>query len=419
MSDRQQKPPLAPGSAPVGARRQGGVGGAGAGAGAGGGGGPGAGGMRGSFGRSDSRSRDLGVASRGRSSSPSAFRPPLEGRLSSAALLAPATVKSVGSIASTPRDEGSQASSRRDSEAILDELERLSAQPSPSLAGVGSMNLQINALGPRVLSQQTVGNAGDLSSRAQSVMGGSTASSVAGRETRRELKVTMTSRHRSASPARRDLDDNRSSTIRSQPSFADSLASSTAPPPSAADGLPPRPPTRARTAASQAESDMDAHLPPERNPWAVLEKLRQRPERSEFRYMMMYKRDAFTPTNPYHLQVLPQDMIDRNDYFTLSLHGVTHYHKGVPEFLDLEEWKRERWAFPPSPTFPSPLLLLSFFSSPLLLSNCPSPSSPLPLFLSSSLPLFLFPILPTFLLHPVIHPPISPPRGVGASFPLS
>jgi hypothetical protein len=102
---------------------------------------------------------------------------------------------------------------------------------------------------------------------------------------------------------------------------------------------------------------MDAHLPPERNPWAVLEKLRQRPERSEFRYMMMYKRDAFTPTNPYHLQVLPQDMIDRNDYFTLSLHGVTHYHKGVPEFLDLEEWKRERCACPLSL---SPSHLLTF-----------------------------------------------------------
>ena len=348
--------------------------------------------MRGSFGRSDSRSRDLGVASRGRSSSPSAFRPPLEGRLSSAALLAPATVKSVGSIASTPRDEGSQASSRRDSEAILDELERLSAKPSPSLAGVGSMNLQINALGPRVLSQQTVGNAGDLSSRAQSVMGGSTASSVAGRETRRELKVTMTSRHRSASPARRDLDDNRSSTIRSQPSFADSLASSTAPPPSAADGLPPRPPTRARTAASQAESDMDAHLPPERNPWVVLEKLRQRPERSEFRYMMMYKRDAFTPTNPYHLQVLPQGMIDRNDYFTLSLHGVTHYHKGVPEFLELEEWKRERCACPPPSPSHLPTLSPSVLLSPSLLF--PFLSLSCSLFLSSSF--FPFSVLPPF-----------------------
>lgn len=306
MSERK-RPPLPPGSAPTGALRaavgngQNQTAGRAVGGAAGGRGG-GAGGADG---------RDAAGGSRGWQVQ-TAYVPPLEGRLSSASLLEPVSYKSLGSsVGSTPRD-GESSRTRRPSEDILDEIERLCAQPSKGPGGGGPLSLQIGTLGPRVLSQQTGATAGDAlgSSRASSVMGGSVAGSMAGgRGTERPLKVVLQSRHRSESPARRGaLDEDRSVAVRSQPSFPDSVSASSFAPPEPQ----PRPATRARTAGSTAESDMDAHLPPERNPWTVLEKLRLRPERSEFRYMMAYKRDAFTPVNPYHLQVPPHLLYARS-----------------------------------------------------------------------------------------------------------
>ena len=45
--------------------------------------------------------------------------------------------------------------------------------------------------------------------------------------------------------------------------------------------------------------------------------------------------------NPYNLQIVSIDKLDRKDYFTLGISGVTHFRNGAAEFTPLDPWRRE------------------------------------------------------------------------------
>lgn len=96
------------------------------------------------------------------------------------------------------------------------------------------------------------------------------------------------------------------------------------------------------TQTKTIESAMSDDLPDKENPWVHLERLRREPESAEFVYMIPYRKDVWTPLNPYHLKVVPHGKCKKRSlYYTLSLHGVTRTEEGATEFTSLEEWKRE------------------------------------------------------------------------------
>ena len=55
--------------------------------------------------------------------------------------------------------------------------------------------------------------------------------------------------------------------------------------------------------------------------------------------------DPRNPYNPYNLQVVPRVLAPPDDYFTLSLKGVTHMYNGDAEFTKWEEWKHHFYVF--------------------------------------------------------------------------
>lgn len=270
--------------------------------------------------------------------------PPSTG-LTASALLAPAKCRTVSSAfsdaAKKAREAGAPlpAKHRRACDIVLEEIEKASAMPQA--AGENKDN---GVMGPRVLTHANKG------SRARAF----TREAVK----QAELKVvtirSQSPARRSLSPAPRKEDASRpvemvfsETSVEAQASrpFFSNVPQSSVGPPSKwssnwGEGKSKRPGT-----SMTNESEMDAHLPPEHNPWAVLEKLRQHPERTEFRYMMAYQKNPFIPKNPYHLKVLPNEKCDKKDYYTLSLHGITHFLEGRPDFIELEEWKRERFLF--------------------------------------------------------------------------
>jgi hypothetical protein len=271
--------------------------------------------------------------------------------LTASALLAPANYRTVDSKFSDTANKklSGQVSNQIDrsnlseTERILEEIEKTSslAQDASGKASSIKTSTVVAGLGPKVLTQQTANRS---TSRAVS------------RELppSSELKVQRPHRPRSASPMHRSPSPgvaHRRTSLALSPERShtgdDSSMSATK---ASKAGLKPdergaeKDGVRLQTTQSTG-SDLDSHLSPEQNPWVVLEELRKRPESSEFRYMMPYRKDSSTPPNPYHLKVMPHEKCDKNEYFTLSLHGVTHFVGGRPEFTDLEQWKRERFLF--------------------------------------------------------------------------
>eukprot|EP00658_Telonema_sp_P-2_P007688 TRINITY_DN12860_c0_g3_i2.p1 TRINITY_DN12860_c0_g3~~TRINITY_DN12860_c0_g3_i2.p1 ORF type:complete len:536 (-),score=171.76 TRINITY_DN12860_c0_g3_i2:61-1668(-) len=45
--------------------------------------------------------------------------------------------------------------------------------------------------------------------------------------------------------------------------------------------------------------------------------------------------------SPYNLEVTPSSAVERDDFYTLGLSGVTHFCNGKAEFTPLERWQRE------------------------------------------------------------------------------
>eukprot|EP00976_Prorocentrum_cordatum_P096448 1190568-Prorocentrum_minimum.AAC.7 len=50
--------------------------------------------------------------------------------------------------------------------------------------------------------------------------------------------------------------------------------------------------------------------------------------------------------NPYALDVVPFTAVEPNDFYTMSVRGVTHYINGITaDFTNLDQWEREYQLF--------------------------------------------------------------------------
>eukprot|EP00854_Cymbomonas_tetramitiformis_P003966 gene3966-4937_t len=73
--------------------------------------------------------------------------------------------------------------------------------------------------------------------------------------------------------------------------------------------------------------------------------LRQYPNSTEFVYLRRLDKDS-TSYNPYALDVVPFAAVDPNDFYTMSVRGVTHYvNGGSADFTNLDQWEREYQLF--------------------------------------------------------------------------
>jgi hypothetical protein len=73
--------------------------------------------------------------------------------------------------------------------------------------------------------------------------------------------------------------------------------------------------------------------------------LRQYPNSTEFVYLRRLDKDP-TSYNPYALDVVPFAAVDPNDFYTMSVRGVTHYINGfTADFTNLDQWEREYQLF--------------------------------------------------------------------------
>ena len=74
------------------------------------------------------------------------------------------------------------------------------------------------------------------------------------------------------------------------------------------------------------------------DPLGIIERLRREPELG---FLYLTPREDFRSSryNPYNLRVTVHSKVNKSDYSTLSLHGVTRMIAGrEPEFTDLEQW---------------------------------------------------------------------------------
>jgi len=100
------------------------------------------------------------------------------------------------------------------------------------------------------------------------------------------------------------------------------------------------PPQTAKTTASQWEppSDGTAYI-------GLAYALRQYPNSTEFVYLRRLDKDP-TSYNPYALDVVPFTAVEPNDFYTMSVRGVTHYINGITaDFTNLDQWEREYQLF--------------------------------------------------------------------------
>jgi dynein heavy chain len=76
---------------------------------------------------------------------------------------------------------------------------------------------------------------------------------------------------------------------------------------------------------------------------ALMETLRQYPNSTEFVYLSRVdmSKDS-TNYNPYALEMVPFNAADPNDFYTMSVHGITHFVDGSnADFTTLDQWERE------------------------------------------------------------------------------
>eukprot|EP00740_Mantoniella_antarctica_P014742 CAMPEP_0181370738 /NCGR_PEP_ID=MMETSP1106-20121128/13611_1 /TAXON_ID=81844 /ORGANISM="Mantoniella antarctica, Strain SL-175" /LENGTH=346 /DNA_ID=CAMNT_0023487601 /DNA_START=27 /DNA_END=1064 /DNA_ORIENTATION=- len=74
---------------------------------------------------------------------------------------------------------------------------------------------------------------------------------------------------------------------------------------------------------------------------ALMDTLRQYPNSTEFVYLSRLDKDS-TDYNPYALEMVPFKAVDPKDYYTMSVHGVTHFVDGSnADFTTLDQWERE------------------------------------------------------------------------------
>ena len=77
----------------------------------------------------------------------------------------------------------------------------------------------------------------------------------------------------------------------------------------------------------------------------LMETLRQYPNSTEFVYLNRLDKDS-TDYNPYALEMVPFNAVDPGNFYTMSVHGITHFVDGSnADFTTLDQWEREYQLF--------------------------------------------------------------------------
>ena len=77
----------------------------------------------------------------------------------------------------------------------------------------------------------------------------------------------------------------------------------------------------------------------------LIQSLKSHPNTKDFLYLQRFNRNP-SEYNPYALRVEAFAKIDPNDFYTLSVNGITYYRNKVSEgFTELVQWERELMLF--------------------------------------------------------------------------
>jgi dynein heavy chain len=74
-----------------------------------------------------------------------------------------------------------------------------------------------------------------------------------------------------------------------------------------------------------------------RSPFSFIDKVIESPYTEEFVYL--------NPMGPYDLQIVKHNLIDPNNYYTMSRAGVTQFYQTETDFTSLDQWEREYFLY--------------------------------------------------------------------------
>eukprot|EP00656_Telonema_subtile_P000712 TRINITY_DN10343_c0_g2_i4.p1 TRINITY_DN10343_c0_g2~~TRINITY_DN10343_c0_g2_i4.p1 ORF type:complete len:616 (+),score=135.78 TRINITY_DN10343_c0_g2_i4:143-1990(+) len=89
------------------------------------------------------------------------------------------------------------------------------------------------------------------------------------------------------------------------------------------------------------DSEQMPHTNPKADPFNFIQAVQEgTADYLEFVYLTPRK-TLQGDSNPYNLRIVPVSSINKDDYYTLGISGVTHFREGSAEFTALEQWQRE------------------------------------------------------------------------------
>jgi len=78
-----------------------------------------------------------------------------------------------------------------------------------------------------------------------------------------------------------------------------------------------------------------------KDPFWFIQRIKNHPT-LEFVYLNRVERSKTAPYNPYDLEIVPHHLANKDDYYTLSAQGVTHFKNGADaDFTSLDQWLKE------------------------------------------------------------------------------
>lgn len=78
-----------------------------------------------------------------------------------------------------------------------------------------------------------------------------------------------------------------------------------------------------------------------KSPFWFIEKIKKNPSSMEFVYLNKKKEQGAEPFNPYNLEIVPHSKINKDNYYTMSSKGVTHFQNGQASYVSLDKWIQE------------------------------------------------------------------------------
>mmetsp|Transcript_11032 Transcript_11032/g.41100 ORF Transcript_11032/g.41100 Transcript_11032/m.41100 type:complete len:2117 (-) Transcript_11032:6020-12370(-) len=87
-------------------------------------------------------------------------------------------------------------------------------------------------------------------------------------------------------------------------------------------------------------SDTLSNVSP-KSPFWFIAKIKKQPGSMHFVYLNRKKEKGSEPFNPYNLEIVPHSKIIKDNYYTMSAKGVTHFQNGEASYVSLDKWVKE------------------------------------------------------------------------------